>query len=222
MSDAPSGARPRAPSPRAIEPFDPRPSVEAAVWALQTTQAPFVLIGGLALEAWGVGRSTKDVDFAVPVGAAEAAAGLFDPETRKPLRIGGVGIRAPKNGIKIDFIDRRFYFRELYRELLEEAASANRSVSVSGIEVPLISLEYLLATKLVSGEPKDDFDVRRLLGLAGLDYGRARELVLKHLGAATAARLDVMAREAGRPEVRKSELYENGDDLMREADEQYS
>ncbi|MBI2376149.1 MAG: nucleotidyltransferase [Deltaproteobacteria bacterium] len=218
MTNESSGSRPRPPSPRAVEPFDPGPSVAAAVRALEADGSRFVLIGGLALEAWGVGRSTKDVDFAVLVGAAESAAGHFDAAFRKPLRIGGVGIRDPERAIKIDFIDRRFYFRDLYRELMEEASAANRSVSVSGIEVPLVSLEYLLATKLVSGEPKDDFDVRRLLGLAGLDYRHAHALVLKHLGAATASRLEVMARDVGRPEVTKRKLYETTDDSIPESE----
>lgn len=52
----------------------------------------FALIGGLALEAWGISRATKDADFAVPVGAAEKAAdALRGPATEvRPLRIGGI------------------------------------------------------------------------------------------------------------------------------------
>jgi hypothetical protein len=55
--------------------------------------------------------------------------------------------------------------------------------------------------KSVSGEPKDDTDVRRILRLEVLDYRAARAIVEEHLGFATANRLDAMARDAGRPEV---------------------
>lgn len=71
--------------------------------------------------------------------------------------------------------------------------------------------------KMASGEPKDDADVRRILQLQQLDYKRARALVDEHMGFATANRLDAMAREAGRPEV-KRRLYQNGE----ETDEQLS
>jgi hypothetical protein len=65
--------------------------------------------------------------------------------------------------------------------------------------------------KSVSGEPKDDTDVRRILRLEVLDYRAARAIVEEHLGFATANRLDAMARDAGRPEVPPRKLYKNGD-----------
>ena len=69
-----------------VQAFDPGPSVAAAAAALDRQGAGFALIGGLALEAWGIPRATKDADFAVPVGVAEAAA------------------------LRIDLVDRRFHF----------------------------------------------------------------------------------------------------------------
>jgi hypothetical protein len=66
--------------------------------------------------------------------------------------------------------------------------------------------------KLVSGEPRDDVDVHRVLGLAVLDYARARAVVEDHLGPATASRLDAMARAAGRPEVPPRRLCRDGDE----------
>jgi hypothetical protein len=71
-----------------ILPFDPAPSVNAAAAALEQQNAGFALIGGIALEAWGIPGATKDVDFAVPVGAAEPAAEtLRKPSTEiRPLR----------------------------------------------------------------------------------------------------------------------------------------
>jgi hypothetical protein len=45
--------------------------VVAASTVLGDQGADFALIGGLALDAWGIPRATKDADCAVPVGAAE-------------------------------------------------------------------------------------------------------------------------------------------------------
>jgi hypothetical protein len=65
--------------------------------------------------------------------------------------------------------------------------------------------------KLVSGEPKDEIDVRRLLQRQELRYQDARAIVEQPLGAASANRLDALAREAGRPEVARARLYRNGE-----------
>jgi hypothetical protein len=196
-----------------ISPFDPLPSVRAAVAVLSAAGAPFALIGGLALEAWGIPRATKDADFAVLVGSAEMAADRLGGENVEthPLRIGGVAVRDDARNLRIDFIDRRVHLAGLFRKTIEEASAAGRVTRVGELDVPLASLEHLLAMKMVSGEPKDDADVRRILRLEILDYGVARSIVEEHLGFATANRLDTMARDAGRPEVPPHKLYKNGD-----------
>ncbi|MBN1774635.1 MAG: nucleotidyl transferase AbiEii/AbiGii toxin family protein [Deltaproteobacteria bacterium] len=196
-----------------VEAFDPGPSVAAAAEALAAGRAPFALIGGLALDAWGIPRATKDADFAVPVGSAEPAAErLRGAETEiRPLRIGGVAVREQGRGLRIDLVDRRIHFGALFLDAIGEATDSGRRARVGGVEVPLVSLEHLLVMKLVSGEPKDDADVRRILQLEILDYRRARDLAERHLGAATANRLDAFGREAGRPEVVRRP-YRNGDE----------
>lgn len=197
----------------ALTPFDPGPSLQAAAAALEAEQAPFALIGGLALEAWGIARATKDADLAVPVGMAEAAAQrLSRPGAElRPLRIGGVAVRDEGLGLSIDFVDRRFHFGALFASAIAEAGASGRVTKAGSLSVPLVSLEHLLAMKMVSGEPKDDADVRRILRLETLDYRGAHALVEQHLGVATANRLDAMAREAGRPELPPLRLYENGE-----------
>jgi hypothetical protein len=210
-SNGVSGNQPRrAQIVGSITSFDPAASVHAAVEVLSAVGSPFALIGGLALEAWGISRATKDADFAVLVGSAEPAAEKLAAETR-PLKIGGVAVRDDSRNLRIDFIDRRFHLADLFRQAIEEAAAARRMTMVGELEVPLVSLEHLLAMKLASGEPKDDADVRRILRLQALDYAKARLLVDTHLGFATANRLDSMARDASRPEMPPRLLYENGD-----------
>jgi hypothetical protein len=194
-----------------VEAFDPGPSVAAAVEALSEIAARCALIGGLALDAWGIPRATRDVDLAVPVGAAEPAAErIRRPATEvRPLLIGGVAVREPERNLRIDLIDRRFHFGALFADAIAEAAAAGRRARVGGVEIPLVSLEHLLAMKMVSGEPKDEIDARRILGLDRLDYPAARNLIERFLGPATANRLDALARETGRPEVSRR-VYENG------------
>lgn len=209
----PSGQRP--PSiVGEVRAFDPGPSVMAAATALGDAGAEFALIGGLALDAWGIPRATKDADFAVPVGVAERAAEtLRGPATEvRPLRIGGVGIRDAERGLRIDFVDRRFHFAPLFADAISDAVRSGRKARVAGQDVALVSLEYLLAMKLVSGEPKDDIDARRILQRDELIYGDARGIVERHLGAASASRLDALAREVGRPEVANTRLYRNGEE----------
>ena len=197
-----------------VQPFDPGPSVAAASDVLEKQGTHFALIGGLALEAWGIPRATRDADFAVPLGAAEqAAAALRTPTTEvRPLRIGGVGLRDRQRGLRIDLVDRRFHFAALFQDAIGEARASGRQARVGGHAVSLVSLEYLLAMKLVSGEPKDEIDARRVLQREELRYDDARNIVERHLGAASANRLDAMAREAGRPEVPRSRLYRNGEE----------
>jgi hypothetical protein len=218
MNDSDSSSRGRVPPPDSIvgevQPFDPGPSVAAAATVLAEQGAAFALIGGLALEAWGIPRATKDADFAVPVGAAEtAAAGLRGPATEvRPLRIGGVGVRDHQRGLRIDLVDRRFHFTALFQEAIQEAAASGRKARVGATAVSLVSLEFLLAMKLVSGEPNDEIDARRILQRQQLRYGDARAIVERHLGVASANRLDAMAREAGRPEMPAARLYRNGEE----------
>jgi hypothetical protein len=214
-SDFPRSGNPRPPSVIGeVQPFDPGPSVRAAAVALEQHGAEFALIGGLALDAWGIPRATKDADFAVLVGVAEKAAeSLRGPATEvRPLRIGGVGVRDAQRGLRIDLVDRRFHFAGLFRDAIREALGSGRKARVGEREVSLASLEYLVAMKLVSGEPKDEIDVRRLLQREELRYQDARAIVERHLGAASANRLDAIAREAGRPEVARGRLYRNGEE----------
>ena len=96
-----------------LEAFDPGPSIAAAVEALASIGAEYAMIGGLALDAWGISRATKDVDFAVHTGVAEKLSAHFEASGAevRPLRIGGIGVRIEKPAIRIDLIDRRFYLR---------------------------------------------------------------------------------------------------------------
>jgi len=66
------------------------------------------------------------------------------------LHIGGIGIR--EKGINIDFIDRRLHkIDRLFGEAIENAYG---EVFVDENKNPVVSLDYLIAMKMVSGEPR--------------------------------------------------------------------
>ena len=115
-------------------------------------------------------------------------------------------------GLRIDLVDRRFHFASLFHDAIQEARRSGRQTRVGVQEVSLVSLEFLLAMKLVSGEPKDENDARSILQRAELRYPDGRHITERHLGTASANRLDALARDAGRPEVARGRLYRNGEE----------
>jgi len=138
---------------------------------------------------------TKDVDFAVFLNQSD----IIEKQTSAQglnynhLHIGGIGIR--EKGINIDFIDRRLNgIDHLFGEAIENASG---EVYVDKNKIPVVSLDYLIAMKMVSGEPKDDNDLKKLLCLEKVNYKKSRSIVEKYLGPITAERLDVFAREVG-------------------------
>ena len=90
--------------------FDPKVSAEAGVRILRAAGVPFALAGRVAVWTYvpAEGQAfTKDVDFAVPYGYADAieeAARERGFESSR-LSIGGVGVK--KGDISVDFIDRQ-------------------------------------------------------------------------------------------------------------------
>jgi len=180
--------------------FDPNPSIKFALdLFLKAGISQFALIGRLAMWVYLEDESqheyTKDVDIAVffretaKIEAEISKQGL----NYNHLHIGGIGLR--EEGVTIDFIDRRLHgIDRLFRVAIEEASC---EVNVGENSIPVVSLEHLIAMKIVSGEPKDDKDLKKLLSIDKADYKKTRRIVEKYLGPITAERLDVFAREAG-------------------------
>jgi predicted nucleotidyltransferase len=180
--------------------FDPNPSIRFALeFFLTAGISRFALIGKLAmwiyLEDESQHEYTRDVDFAVffreiiKIEDEASKQGL----NYEQLHIGGIGIR--EKGLNIDFIDWRLHgVDQLFTEAIENASG---EVYVDGDPIPVVSLEHLIAMKIVSGEPKDDKDLKTLLALKEVNYEKARSIVEKYLGSIIAERLDVFAREVG-------------------------
>ena len=192
--------------------FDPRPAARIAASILRKVGAPHAIIGRVAMWTYLPPEQqefTKDVDFAVPaefIAAVEAEVRRRKLTCRQ-LQIGGIGVR--DGDLRLDLIDRRVHHAAMFREAIEAAQRSGRVVSVGRVKLPLVPVEYLVAMKMVSGEPKDDRDVKRLLEHVKMNYRDARKIVTRHLGSVTADRLDVFARESGRPEVPRRRKYES-------------
>jgi hypothetical protein len=192
--------------------FDPKPAARLAASIIKQARAICALIGRVAMWAYLPPEQqefTKDLDLAVPaefIAAIEASIQQRKLPHRQ-LSIGGIGVR--HGDLKIDFIDRRVHCAAMFREAVQAAQGSGRQLRVGRTNLPLVPVEYLVAMKMVSGEPKDDRDVKRLLEHVAMNYATARRIVEQHLGPVTADRLDVFAREAGRPEVPRRRKYES-------------
>ncbi|HEV8239618.1 MAG TPA: hypothetical protein VGS57_09635 [Thermoanaerobaculia bacterium] len=114
-----------------------------------------VLVGGLAVGAWGHPRATKDVDFLVGEEAFEHhAGGLVTMKYGVPIQVGGVPV-----------------------DLLSAAANRCEDALADAIAgttgVPVAPIEVLIYLKLASPRPRDLADVVELIRL-GVDRERIR------------------------------------------------
>lgn len=211
---------------RLFRPVDLPALAHAGAALARASGCTCVLIGGGAMQAYGLDQATNDVDFAVrqdqaaAVERAARAAALGTPEalanqglpdlvqraaraamlTVRPLKIGGFCIELPEG--RIDFIDRRHGPQALFEEAVDEAKRLGFTVDADGLDVLIVPLEYLVALKMVAARPRDEADLDFLLRSSDLDYRAAREIVVRHLGETVARYLDRAARLAGRQDAR--------------------
>lgn len=130
-----------------------------------------MVVGGVAMQAYGSPRLTKDIDFVVD---AE-----FERPQRMtvlgPINFGGQAWIAA-DGTRIDVILRSDDYRPLYEEAL-----SNHVVSEDG--VPLVSPEYLAALEFAANEPKHLLDLQWLLKQPGLvDRDKVSNIIHRHVG----------------------------------------
>jgi hypothetical protein len=104
-----------------------------------------VLVGGLAVGAWGHARATRDVDFLVGDEAFEHhPGGLVTMKYGVPIQVGGVAV---------DLLSASANHRE---DAIENAGTSG---------VPVAPLPVLIYLKLKSPRPKDLVDVMELIRL---------------------------------------------------------
>ena len=124
----------------------------------------YALIGGFAVSAWGVPRATKDFDFAIAIGQADALAlatfigGRYQGgELDDPLRgVVTVPIEVGDEPVSLQLVCFPSPLTELVFRHIER-------VSVLECSVPVVSWQVLIILKLYAGGPHDLLDIHRIL-----------------------------------------------------------
>lgn len=159
-------------------------SIEAIVRALNQRSVPFLVVGGLAVNAHGYGRQTVDLDLVIRLDPATirdafaalatlgyhplapvTAEGLADPQQRRRW-ISEKGMTVlnfhsdEHRETPVDiFVEEPFDFADEHRlALVEEIAP--------GVPMPILRLDALLALKRRAGRPQDLADIDALARLA--------------------------------------------------------
>lgn len=145
--------------------------------------AGWYLFGAQAVQVWGLPRLSADVDVTVLPGEVSSAALVESLERRGfDLRVSDVEDFVRRTRV-LPFVHRT---SRLPLDLVlggpgpeEEFLSRARKVLVEGVEIPVISPEDLIVTKVLASRPKDLEDVRGILRSRGqsLDLGRVRSLL---------------------------------------------
>lgn len=129
----------------------------------------FLLVGAYAVAVYGYPRATKDIDIFVRA-APENASSLMRALARfgAPLSevsesdfaTEGIVFQIGSSPRRIDILTR------ISGVEFERAYANRKTLSVAGIEVPVISLEDLIANKRASGRTQDLADLEKLEALA--------------------------------------------------------
>jgi predicted nucleotidyltransferase len=125
----------------------------------------FLLVGAYAVAVHGFPRATKDIDFfvwATPENAANLMRALakfgapLHNISEADLSSEGVVFQIGNSPRRIDIIT------NISGVKFEQAYANKTTISIEGIEVPVISLEDLIANKRASARTQDLADVEKL------------------------------------------------------------
>jgi predicted nucleotidyltransferase len=182
-------------------------ALRAVAAALESTNVPAMVIGGIAVIARGVPRLTRDVDASVAGGtlSPERLIETFAQHEILPrienaaafaVRSQVLLLRHAPSGVDVDLSIAWLPF-----EL--EALEHCEDLELGGIRVPVARAEDLLIYKAVAFRPQDQQDIERLLALHGrtVDLNRIKRVVQEFATAIEAperpAELDALIRRTG-------------------------
>lgn len=160
---------------------------------LESLAVPYMLIGGLAVSAWGEPRATLDLDLAIWV----------EPEELEPTVARLCKQFRPLPADPVSFVRQTHVLpvqtsQEVRADLIfgalpyeRRAIGRARPREVAGKTITLASVEDLILMKLISEREKDLEDARRLLRRFRASLDRA------YLG----PQLQELAEALGRPEI---------------------
>ncbi len=118
-----------------------------------------VFVGAYAAIAYGVSRSTRDIDIAL---AAPKSDEEFEKLGYPVYHEGGKKVIRTRNGIKIDV-----YAKDVSGIPVPDIFANAVTVRRAGFPVRIMCLEALLLAKMRAGRPQDNDDIRQLCKLRG-------------------------------------------------------
>ena len=125
----------------------------------------FLLVGAYAVAVHGFPRATKDIDFfvwATPENAANLIRALtkfgapLDDISESDFSSEGIVFQIGNSPRRIDIIT------NISGVKFEQAYANRKAILIEGIEVPVISLQDLIANKRASGRMQDLADIEKL------------------------------------------------------------
>jgi predicted nucleotidyltransferase len=155
-------------------------SIEIIFKALNVAKVQYLIVGGLAVNAHGFARLTRDVDLVLRLDRENALRGLqtlfqigyrpaiperlenfADPAVRERWRLekNMITLKLWSDGHQRTPID--IFVYEPF-EFADEAARATRLEIGPGVAAPVVSLETLLRMKREAGRPQDMIDIEEL------------------------------------------------------------
>jgi len=160
---------------------------------LNAASIPYMLIGGLALSAWGLPRATLDIDLTLWVPSdgldqvCDSLCSRYRPRVADPRAFVGKTRVLPVTtnaGVRIDFLFAAFPFE---KEMVERAPLRQ----LGDVAVRVATLEDLILLKLPSSRVRDRDDVRLILNAhrKGLEWDYLQSVA------------DSLAEALGQPEL---------------------
>lgn len=147
-------------------------------------EAPYAVMGGLAVRVYGIPRPTHDIDFTLAVARAQLpdlyaalrGLGYAIPEPHESGwvdRVAGMPVVKARLYLESQGIDIDLFLAE--SPFQEELLARRRREQIDDVEVSLISPEDLILLKLVSHRPRDMADIGDILFVQGeLDESHLR------------------------------------------------
>ena len=157
----------------AIETVSTEIGIEAGLTLAELAEkenVTWAFAGGIAMHIYGYVRATMDVDI--------IADDLLNLESTKDLTFGGESyqVKIGKRSITVDWIVRNDEDKNFYRAALAEALEVENGIKI-------VSPEWLVILKHLSGRPKDQLDLTWLLQESDLvNREKVKENIVRVLG----------------------------------------
>jgi hypothetical protein len=155
-------------------------TLRVLVRSLDAIEAPYMLVGGVALAAWAPPRATVDIDIVIAADEADLpaigkhlarrAGGLSSMRPfkfRDGTALQRIVVQRPEGEVVVDLIRAK-------EPLLSAALRRRKRRQLGELEAYVVSPEDLVLMKLQAGRPQDVLDIRSLAATQRLDMAYVR------------------------------------------------